>query len=164
VAKLYLASSTTESVSEFVDALAYSPDGKTLYAGMFQAETGVRVIDATKWELLADIRFEPNERNQYFKHTNPLGLAFSHGLLYVANRENQEVVVVDPGTRKPLARLQFPDGKHEFHRVLTEGDRVYLADQEAAYELDGWTLSRRLSRPAEKERPPVELVLKVRAE
>lgn len=40
-ASVYMASSDTQSVSESVDALEYSPDGKTLYAGMFQATTGV---------------------------------------------------------------------------------------------------------------------------
>lgn len=165
VATVYLASSDTESVSEFVGALAFAPDGRALYAGMFQAETGVRMIDTTKWELVGDIRFEPNERNKYFRYTNPLGLAFSHGLLYVANRENQEAVVVEPGAREPLARLRFAGGKHEIHRAVADGDRIYLADQEAVYELDGWSLARRLARPAEGGgRPPPDLMLKVKPE
>lgn len=108
------------------------------------------------------VRFEPNARNKHFPHTNPLGLEFYHGWLFVANRENQEVVVVDPATRKPAARLRFADGRHDFHRVLTEGDRVYLADQEAVYELDGWALARRLAaRAAKSGHPPLGLVLKV---
>jgi DNA-binding beta-propeller fold protein YncE len=164
-ATLYMASSDTQSVSEFVDALAYSPDGKTLYAGMFQATTGVRVVDPAGWRVLGDIRFEPNARNKHFPYTDPLGLAFHRGWLFVANRGNQEVVVIDPATSKPAARLQFAGGRHDFHRVLTEGDRVYLADQEAVYELDGWALARRLAARAEKTgHPPLELVLKVRRE
>lgn len=164
-AALYMASSTTQSVSEFVNALVYAPDGKTLYAGMFQAETGVRVIDPSKWTILDDIRFEPNARNEFFPYTDPLGLAFHQGKLYVANRENQEVVVVDPGTRKPIARLRFADGKHAFHRIHTEKDRVYLADQGAVYELDGWAFARRLNAHAEKgDKSPPEFILRVRSD
>jgi DNA-binding beta-propeller fold protein YncE len=160
-ATLYLASSDTHSVSEFAWALAYSPDGRTLYAGMFQATTGVRVIDPAGWEVTGDIRFEPNARNEHFAHTNPLGLAFCRGWLFVANRENQEVVVIDPGTRRPAARLRFADGTHHFRHVLSEGDRAYLADQDAVYELDAVPLARRLAaRAGRGDGPPLELVLR----
>ena len=48
---------------------------------------------------------------------------------------------------------------------LTEEDRVYLADQEAVYELNGWVLARRLASHGEKDgQPPLEFVLKVRHE
>jgi hypothetical protein len=162
-ATLYLGSSDTQVVSEFVGALVYAPGGKTLYAGMFQATTGVRVIDPVKWTILEDIRFEPNARNKHFKHTNPLGLTFSCGWLFVANRENQEVVVIDPATRKAVAQLRFADGKHNFYRVLAARDRILLADQEAVYQLDGEALTQRLTAHAEKHAPaPLELQLKVR--
>ena len=164
-ATLYMASSDARSVSEFVHALTYSPDGGMLYAGMFQAATGVRVIDPLRWQIVGDIRFEPNGRNKHFPYTDPLGLVFSRGWLFVANRGNQEVVVIDPVAREPVAWLRFAGGKHDFHRVLTQGDRVYLADQEAVYELNGWALARRLASHGEKDgHPPLEFVLKVRHE
>ena len=120
-ATLYMASSDTRSVSEFVHALTYSPDGGTLYAGMFQAATGVRVIDPVRWKTLGDIRFGPNARNNRFPYTDPLGLAFYRGRLFVANRGNQEVVVIDPVAREPVARLRFAGGKHDFHGVSDRG-------------------------------------------
>jgi DNA-binding beta-propeller fold protein YncE len=162
-ATLYLASDDTQVVSEFVGALVYAPGGKTLYAGMFQATTGVRVIDPVKWTIRDDIRFEPNALNKHFKYTNPLGLMFYCGWLFVANRENQEVVVIDPATRKAVAQLRFADGKHNFHSILAERGRILLADQEAVYELDAEALARLLTAHVEKPNPSLlELQLKVR--
>jgi hypothetical protein len=81
--------------------------------------------------------------------------------LLVANRENQEVVVIDPGTRKPVARLQFADGGQAVHRILIEGDRIYLADQSAVYEIDGRALVRELT-ARDPEIAPLRIALKVR--
>ncbi len=128
---------------------------------MFQATTGVRVIDPAKWAILGDIRFEPNQRNKHFAYTDPLALAFYRGWLFVANRENEEIVAIDPATRKPAARLHFAEEGHLFQRLLIEGDRVYLADREGVYELDGWALARRLAARVPKA---LELTLKVRDE
>jgi outer membrane protein assembly factor BamB len=165
VATVYLASSDTDSVSESAARLLFSPDGRTLYAGMFQATTGVRVIDTEKWKIVGDIRFAPNAWNEYFEWVNPFGLAFHRGWLYVGNRENEEVVIVDPKTREPVARLRFADPGHAFHKILTEGDRVYLVDQSAVYELDGWALTRRLNAWAETPgRAPLRLTLTIRKE
>jgi DNA-binding beta-propeller fold protein YncE len=162
-ATVYLASSDRESVSEFVFALAFAPDGGALYAGMFQAATGVRVIDPTGWQVVGDVRLAPDARRTALPYTNPLGLAFSGGWLFVANRENEEVLVIDPASRSLAARLRFAGGRHAFHRVLVEGDRVYLADQDAVYELDGAGLTRRLSAWAAGQ-APLEVVLAVRRE
>lgn len=160
VATVYLAESATESVSEFVAALTYSPDGTALYAGMFQSKAGVRVIDPKTWSIVGDIRFARNARNKHFEYTNPLGLRFYRDRLFVANRENQEVVVIDPTTRKAAAILRFPQDGHEFRQVAVAGDRVYLADQSSVYELDGWALARRLAvRPEAEARTALELTL-----
>ena len=146
--------------------LAASPDGRRVYVGMFQSRSGVRVIDATRWKVKDDIRFTPNSRAGDWKWTNPLGMAFYRNWLFIANRENEEVVIVDPKPLWIIARLRFINTKgHAFRHILVEGDRIYLSDTSAVYELDGWSLARRLA--AHEEKPsstPLELALTLQKE
>lgn len=161
-ATVYLAEQVSEATSDdgYAAALRFAPDGKTLYAGMFQSQAGVRLIDPATWMIRDDIRFRPNARNRYFAWTNPMSLVFYRGWLMVANRENQEVVIVNPATRRSVARLRFPEEGHAFRHVATEGDRLYLADEASVYELDAWGLARRLAiRPQKESEPPLELSL-----
>jgi len=60
-------------------------------------------------------------RNKAYPRTDPPGRAFHRVWLFAANRGNEEVVVIDPVARKPVARPRFADGRRDFHRVVTEG-------------------------------------------
>ncbi|WP_157369762.1 YncE family protein [Zavarzinella formosa] len=144
-------------------ALAFNRDGNKVYAGMFQSKSGVRVIDTTGWRLSGDIRFAPNADNTR-EWTNPIRLAVYRDWLFVANRENDEAIVVDTRSDKPGDRLRYEGGGDGFTGFAVEADRIYLAGGrgQSVRELDGWSLARRLaSRPGGDSGPPLELTLTV---
>jgi DNA-binding beta-propeller fold protein YncE len=159
---VYLAQTDTPGTSDdsTPDAVAFSPDGRQVYVGMFQSLAGIYVIDAVSLKVVRNIAFPANARNS-FPWVNPVGLAVYRGWLLSANRSNHEVMVLDGSSFRVLARLTFAEAKHCVTRIVVTEDRIYLSDQDAGcvYELDGRKLAKRLQGASPDADKPLELTL-----
>jgi len=133
-----------------------SPDGRLLYVGMVQSAAGIRVIDAAKLKRLYDISFEPDSRRTDSRWADPAALAFFKGRLLSVNRNNGEMAVVGPCSRRVLVRLTVADSGSRLTGVLVHGKRIYLTDETARriYVLSGRKLAKLLA-DADGETPLV---------
>jgi len=94
--------------------MALSPEGKALYVTCAAAESTIAVIDTEAFKIVRSI---PAGHTACGPSVSPDG-----SKLYVCNRFNDEVVVIDIKTSKPLAKVKVtcqpidsavtPDGRH----------------------------------------------------
>jgi hypothetical protein len=83
--------------------------------------------------------------------------------LLAVNRNNNELVVVDRGSAKLVARVSFAGDGHELLAMTVRDDAIYLGDNaaEAVHELNGRDLERLIeaARTDGRTRLPVEVTL-----
>lgn len=162
----YLAQTTpgTDASDDSVPySLSFAPDGRQLYIGMFQSRAGIQIVDTTTLRLVDNIPFKANARNTTFSWVDPLSVAVAGRWLLAVNRNNNELVVVDRGTLKVVARLTFAEGKHQLQAMTVHNKRIYLGDNaaQAVHELNGRALSRLIARAMHSpgRTMPVEITL-----
>lgn len=109
-------------------SLAFSPDGKRLYAGMFQSPYGVYVIDAGEHRVLGNFTF-PVTKN-VLKWPDPLSIARYKDRLVVVNRNRFELALVS--LKPDITALTVPLGGkgNGPGDVLVAGDEAVVSHTE----------------------------------
>jgi len=97
IAQVYLAEvlGPTQSDDSAPHCLTLSPDGTSLYVGMFQSRQGILVVDLESYRVLRGVRFPPSPRHRgIFEWVDPLAQAVYGDLLLSVNRNNFDLAVV----------------------------------------------------------------------
>jgi len=140
-------------------SLAFAPDGKRIYVGTFQSESGVLVVDPQKMEQVDYIYFGSKRQTPPFPWVDPMGVAMFDRWLLVAVRHNQEVVAIELASHRVVARFS-QDPAVTYKRVVVAGDRVFLAGESSALVVvKAKDLSRLLSAVDVCETGPVQVTL-----
>ncbi len=99
------------------------PNTHKIYVGMFQSLRGICVIDANFNEIVRDIRFLKNRRNQYFEWVDPLSVKVAGKCLISLNRNNRELVVLDKNSYKVIRQIylgEAPNGPRDIELIDSE--------------------------------------------
>ena len=96
VGNLYLAEVENEVSDDSIPAcLTYDEAHSCLFVGMFQSLRGICRVDERGGEILGNLRFSPNSRNEHFRWADPLSQALYRDKLLSVNRNNRELVMLD---------------------------------------------------------------------
>lgn len=101
-------------------ALAFSPDGRTLYVAN-RGESQVDVVDAAARAVQARITVG----------LHPAALAIGAQRLYVADSDDDDVAVIDLASRRVIARVPLPFARADAvgaspNALALDGDRLYV--------------------------------------
>ncbi|MFZ2630728.1 MAG: restriction endonuclease [Desulfosalsimonadaceae bacterium] len=99
------------------------PEAQKIYVGMFQSLRGICVIDANTNEVVKDIRFLKNGRNEHFEWVDPLSVKIDGNRLISLNRNNRELVILDKDSYKPIRQIylgEAPNGPRDMEVIDSE--------------------------------------------
>lgn len=121
---------TAKSDASTPIALLPAPDQRFLYVGMFQSCKGIQIIDVERHAIVDNISFEPNANNKHFQWVDPIALAWYRQYLLSVNRNNYELVFVEPATHATKARVALGGIGNGPRDIAIFGDRALISHKE----------------------------------
>lgn len=133
IAQPYLAEviGPDQSDDSIPHAFAISPDGHTVYVGMFQSQQGILVVDLDSYDILRAIRI-PLSRAHQGVHgwADPLALAIYGDLLLSVNRNNYELAVFSRRDDTLLDTAALGGSQNGPNVITVLGDRAFVGHAE----------------------------------
>ncbi len=128
VGNLYLAEVENEVSDDSIPAcLTYDEAHSCLLVGMFQSLRGICRVDELGGEILDNLRFSPNSRNEHFRWTDPLSQAFYRDKLLSVNRNNRELVMLDKLAGRIEHSVYLGEAPNGPHSVVVFGDMAIIS-------------------------------------
>ena len=128
VGNLYLAEVENEVSDDSIPAcLSYDEAHSCLFVGMFQSLRGICRVDELGGEILDNLRFSPNSRNEHFRWADPLSQAFYRDKLLSVNRNNRELVMLDKLTGRIEHSVYLGEAPNGPHSVVVFGDMAIIS-------------------------------------
>ena len=128
IGNLYLAEVETEvSDDSSPVCLTYDEAHSCLFIGMFQSLRGICRVDELGGEILDNLRFSPNSRNEHFRWADPLSQAFYRDKLLSVNRNNRELVMLDKLTGRIERSVYLGEAANGPHSVAVFDDMAIIS-------------------------------------
>ena len=115
--------------------LTYDEEDSCLFVGMFQSLRGICRVDEMGREILANLRFAPNSRNEHFRWADPLSQALYRDKLLSVNRNNRELVILSKLTGHIESSVYLGEAPNGPHSVAVFGDTAVIS-----YPERGWLI------------------------
>ena len=107
--------------------LTYDEAHACLFVGMFQSLRGICRVDELGREILGNLQFSPNSRNEYFRWVDPLSQALYRNRLLSVNRNNRELVMLDKLTGHIEHSVYLGEAPNGPHSVVVFGDMAIIS-------------------------------------
>jgi hypothetical protein len=133
IARTYLAEliGPTQSDDSIPHCFTLTPDGKSLYVGMFQSRQGILVVDLDSYQVLRGIRFPRRGGHRgVFDWVDPLAQAVYGDLLLSVNRNNFELSVTGRREEDELVTIPLGGAGNGPSTVTIVGDRALIGHHE----------------------------------
>ena len=128
IGNLYLAEVETEvSDDSSPVCLTYDEAHSCLFIGMFQSLRGICRVDELGGEILDNLRFSPNSRNEHSRWADPLSQAFYRDKLPSVNRNNRELVMLDKLTGRIERSVYLGEAANGPHSVAVFDDMAIIS-------------------------------------
>ena len=107
--------------------LTYDEGLSCLFVGMFQSLRGICRVDELGSEILDNLRFSPNSRNEHFRWADPLSQTLYRDRLLSVNRNNRELVTLNKLTGHIENSLYLGEASNGPHSVAVFGDMAVIS-------------------------------------